>query len=65
MWAAWHVAALSRAKRMPKVETLLSTRPARRRQSPQQQGAMLMVMTRAFGGEVSPAIKAKLIGEPA
>jgi hypothetical protein len=41
-WAAWHVAALSRAKKIPKLETLLiKDGPAKAARSTQDMGAVL------------------------
>lgn len=36
-WLAWHVAALTRTKKLPKLHTLLAKKPSKRRQGWQEQ----------------------------
>lgn len=56
MVQAWHVAALTRgSKGLPKLETLLTKKPGRRRQSAQEQIAMWQVAAARFGGVFRPA----------
>lgn len=40
-WLAWHVAALSRAKKMPKLKTMMSKAASRRTQTWQEQMAVM------------------------
>lgn len=52
-WLAWHTAALTRARKMPKLKDMLSTartRP-RERQSAEVQEAMIKAMFLAYGGD--------------
>lgn len=51
-WLAWHVAALSRQKKLPKLGTLLAKRKPKRRQTPDEMLAMCKMLTVAMGGEV-------------
>lgn len=56
MVLAWHMAALTRrTKGLPKVEQLLTRKPARRQQSVREQIAMWQVAAARFGGEFRPA----------
>lgn len=53
-WLAWHVAALTRAKKLPPLKKMIDglTRPNRaNRQSPEIQLAMMKSMFLAFGGD--------------
>lgn len=56
MSLAWHVAALTRGtKGLPKLETLLTTKPTTRRQSAREQVAIWQVAAARFGGVFRPA----------
>lgn len=48
-WLAWHIASLSRSKKIPKLETLFSREKIkRRRQSPEELMAIAMQWTDAL-----------------
>lgn len=54
MWLAWHIVALDRTKKLPKLETLLikpraAGRP--RRQTPEQMVVAMKAIFLAFGGD--------------
>lgn len=50
VWLAYHVAAFSRAKRIPRLDKLLIRR--RRRQPVSEQMQVAKMLTMAFGGRV-------------
>jgi hypothetical protein len=49
-WHAYHVAAMSRAKKIPKLEKLLIREQARKPQTWQEMRSMVRVMNAMFGG---------------
>lgn len=52
VWLAWHVASLSRAKRIPKLKQLLSRKKRKRQpQTWREQLAIAHLLNAAFGGE--------------
>lgn len=54
MWLAWHIVALDRSKKLPKLETLLIKQrsPVRPRpQTPEQKFAAMKAIFLAFGGD--------------
>jgi hypothetical protein len=53
MSLAWHIVALDRTKKLPKLETLLisTRRPAGRRQSPEEHLIAMKSIFLAFGGD--------------
>lgn len=51
-WLAWHVAALSRAKKLPKLEALFVKTRRQTVQSPEQMLTMIRALNAAFGGTV-------------
>lgn len=52
LWSAWHVAALSRQRKLPDLKTLLRDDDKRTEpQSAEQMMAMARILNAAFGGE--------------
>ena len=53
MWGAWHIAAYSRAKKLPKLEPILRRMGGakRKRQTVEQQVALAEMLNAAFGGK--------------
>lgn len=51
-WLAWHVAALSRTKKLPKLESLFAKTRRRKDQTPEQMLSMIRTLNAAFGGVV-------------
>jgi hypothetical protein len=53
MSLAWHIVALDRTKKLPKLETLLiaTRRPAGRRQTPEEHLVAMKSIFLAFGGD--------------
>lgn len=56
-WLAWNVAALMRAKRMPRLQTLMIKRRDRRKQSWQEQRDIVKILNAAFDGTVEKHTK--------
>jgi len=48
-WQAWHIAALSRSKRLPSLEKMLGKRG--KRQTPREQAAALLHLAGAWGAD--------------
>lgn len=55
-WLAYHVAALSRTKKLPRLEKLMH-QTSKREQTPEEMLALVRVMNAAFGGTVKEAKK--------
>lgn len=52
IWLAWHIVALDRTKKLPKLETLLSSgRRLSRPQTPEEHELALKAIFLAFGGD--------------
>lgn len=51
-WLAWHIAALSRAQKLPKLEAMLTQREKTKPQDWKQQRAIARMWTIALGGKV-------------
>ena len=52
-WLAWHIAALTRAKKLPKLETLMHRRRGvATKQTPEQMLGIVKMLNAAFGGKV-------------
>lgn len=60
-WLAWHIAALGRAKQLPKLHTLQTGKKRRhqngRKQSPEIQLAQMKALFLAFGGDPKDLVK--------
>lgn len=55
---AWRMVALDRYKRLPKLETLLSTRPSERQTAAQQRSTLAMLSAQ-YGGTLRSGVKAR------
>lgn len=54
MWLAWHIVALDRTNKLPKLQDLLSKAPAeKRRQSGEEMLAAMKGIFLAFGGDAA------------
>lgn len=51
-WLAWHIAALSRIKRMPKLDRMMLRPTKEKPQTWEQQLQIVMQLNAAFGGKV-------------
>lgn len=52
LWLAWHIVALDRTEKLPKLETLMIRSDApKQKQSGEQMLAMMKAMFLAFGGD--------------
>lgn len=47
---AWHIAALDRTKKLPKLESLVANNTPQRKQTPQEMASALKTIFLAFGG---------------
>lgn len=50
-WLAWHIVALDRTKKLPKLETLLISGKQARPQTPEEHELALKAIFLAFGGD--------------
>ena len=50
-WMAWHVAALTRAAKLPDLKTLLVRSETKKQQSPQEQSISMDQLFLAWGGD--------------
>ena len=53
VWHAWNSVALSRAKRLPPMRSLLAPRRAGKRQTTQDMMALCQAIARGYGGKVA------------
>lgn len=52
-WLVWNTVALGRAKRLPRLDTLLIRRRSGKQQTPAEQMQIARMITAAFGGKIN------------